>query len=118
VTTAETKRLFKRFLKIDADKSGGIDIQELMAMESVAENPLAERIMQVFDKNRNGVIEMDEFLEGISIFSRQGAIDKKLEFIFSLYDINGDGFLSNGDVFNALKMMVGENLDDVALQVS
>lgn len=33
-----------------------------------------------------------------------------------MYDVNGDGFISNGDLFHILKAMVGSNLTDVQLQ--
>jgi Ca2+-binding EF-hand superfamily protein len=36
--------------------------------------------------------------------------------IFKMYDIDGDGFISNGELFKVLKMMVGSNLTDVQLQ--
>ena len=29
-----------------------------------------------------------------------------------MYDINNDGYISNGDLFDVMKLMVGENLDD------
>jgi len=35
---------------------------------------------------------------------------------FKVYDIDGDGFISNGELFQVLKMMVGDNLNDVQLQ--
>ena len=35
---------------------------------------------------------------------------------FKVYDIDGDGFISNGELFTVLKMMVGNNLSDVQLQ--
>lgn len=33
-----------------------------------------------------------------------------------MYDIDGDGFISNGELFQVLKMMVGSNLNDIQLQ--
>lgn len=30
--------------------------------------------------------------------------------------MNGDGFISNGDLFNALRMLVGDNLTEVQVQ--
>lgn len=35
---------------------------------------------------------------------------------FKVYDIDGDGYISNQDLFAVLKMMVGSNLTDVQLQ--
>ncbi len=33
-----------------------------------------------------------------------------------MYDIDRDGFISNGELFSVLKMMVGNNLKDTQLQ--
>ena len=35
---------------------------------------------------------------------------------FQIYDIDQDGFISNGELFQVLKMMVGNNLKEVQLQ--
>jgi serine/threonine-protein phosphatase 2B regulatory subunit len=39
-----------------------------------------------------------------------------LLFLFRIYDIDNDGFISNGELFQVLKMMVGNNLKDAQLQ--
>lgn len=35
---------------------------------------------------------------------------------FRVYDVDRDGFISNGELFQVLKMMVGSNLKDTQLQ--
>ena len=35
---------------------------------------------------------------------------------FKIYDMDKDGFISNGELFQVLKMMVGSNLKDSQLQ--
>ena len=35
---------------------------------------------------------------------------------FRVYDMDNDGFISNGELFMTLKMMVGNNLKDIELQ--
>lgn len=42
--------------------------------------------------------------------------EKKLIFAFKIYDIDEDGYITNGELFNVLKMMVGNNLTDMQLQ--
>ena len=37
-------------------------------------------------------------------------------FAFKIYDVDKDGFISNGELFTVLKMMVGNNLKDSQLQ--
>jgi len=81
----------------------------------LATNPLLERILSIFDQNKNDEIEFEEFIAGLSIFTK-GSKESKLKFAFQVYDIDNDGFISNGELFQVLKMMVGTNLNDVQLQ--
>lgn len=39
-----------------------------------------------------------------------------MKFAFKIYDIDEDGFITNGELFTVLKMMVGNNLTDLQLQ--
>ena len=41
---------------------------------------------------------------------------KGQNFCFRIYDMDNDGFVSNGELFQVLKMMVGNNLKDTQLQ--
>ena len=52
----------------------------------------------------------------MSAFSSKGNKEQKLRFAFKVYDIDRDGFISNGELFIVLKMMVGSNLKDQQLQ--
>ena len=38
------------------------------------------------------------------------------EFVFRIYDMDRDGYISNGELFQVLKMMTGKNLTDPQLQ--
>ena len=42
--------------------------------------------------------------------------EHKLKFAFKIYDIDEDGYITNGELFTVLKMMVGNNLTDLQLQ--
>lgn len=121
-TKDELDRLRKRFQKIDADSSGKIEKNEFMSIPGVADNPLGMRIMDVLDSDRNGKISFDEFINGLSIFltANQGGNNKnkneKLKFAFKIFDIDNDGYISNGELFIVLKMMIGDNVSDQDLQ--
>ncbi|GAV47564.1 hypothetical protein ZYGR_0H04100 [Zygosaccharomyces rouxii] len=112
----EIERLRKRFMKLDRDSSGSIDKNEFMMIPGVSANPLASRIMEVFDADNSGGVDFQEFISGLSIFSGRGGKDEKLKFVFKIYDIDKDGYISNGELFIVLKVMVGNNLDDEQLQ--
>ena len=74
------------------------------------------RVIAVLDRNKDGNISFLEFVQGLNSLSAGASQQDKLRFAFQIYDINNDGFISNGELFEVLKMMVGGNLNDVQLQ--
>lgn len=121
-TKEELDRLRKRFQKIDVDSSGKIDKNEFFSIPGVANNPLGMRIMDVLDSDKNGMISFEEFINGLSIFltaNKSGSTtvkNEKLKFAFKIFDIDNDGYISNGELFVVLKMMIGDNISDNDLQ--
>lgn len=74
------------------------------------------RLIAIFDQDGGGDVDFQEFVYGLSAFSSKGNKEQKLRFAFQVYDIDRDGFISNGELFIVLKMMVGSNLKDQQLQ--
>ncbi|KAM6169475.1 calcineurin subunit B type 2 [Rhynchocyon petersi] len=112
----EIRRLGKSFRKMDLDKSGTLSVDEFLLMPELRNNPLLGRIIDLFDTDGNGEVDFREFITGASQFSVRGAEEQKLRFAFSIYDMDKDGYISNGELFQVLKMMVGDNLKDSQLQ--
>ncbi|PSS02449.1 calcineurin subunit B [Coniella lustricola] len=112
----EVDRLRKRFMKLDKDNSGTIEREEFLSLPQISSNPLATRMIAIFDEDGGGNVDFQEFVSGLSAFSSKGNKEQKLEFAFKVYDIDRDGYISNGELFIVLKMMVGSNLKDQQLQ--
>lgn len=103
-------------MKLDKDSSGTVSKDEFLSIPGVVSNPLATRLIETFDKDGSGDVDFQEFITGLSIFSTKGLEDDKLKFAFEIYDIDKDGFISNGELYIVLKMMVGQNLTNDQLQ--
>lgn len=73
-------------------------------------------MIAIFDEDGGGDVDFQEFVSGLSAFSSKGNKLEKLHFAFKVYDIDRDGYISNGELFIVLKMMVGSNLKDMQLQ--
>ncbi|KAG8747388.1 Calcineurin subunit B [Ceratobasidium sp. 414] len=112
----ELERLKRRFMKLDADGSGSIDREEFLQISQIASNPLASRMIAIFDEDGGGTVDFQEFVGGLSAFSSRGGREEKLRFAFKVYDMDRDGYISNGELYLVLKMMVGNNLKDSQLQ--
>ncbi|KAG9394698.1 EF-hand domain pair [Carpediemonas membranifera] len=115
-TQKEIKRLYKRFKKLDKDSSGTITADEFLMIPELAMNPLGQRIISIFDENKDDNVNFREYIKALSVFSARSDKTDKLKFAFKIYDLDNDGFISNGELFQVLKMMVGNNLSDTQLQ--
>ena len=117
IFTADELCKFKRkFNALDKDKSGTIEPAEFFSVPSLVKNPLVKRVISVFDENNDGKISFEEFIKGLATLSTGSTDLEKIKFAFKVYDFDNDGFISNGDLYLTLKMMVGDNLNDVQLQ--
>lgn len=121
-TQKEIQKLYARFKQIDSDGSGDLDPREIFNVPELQQNPLVQRVISIFDINKDGKISFSEFLTGTipqhaglaSLYGNDE--EKKLRFAFKIYDIDEDGYITNGELFTVLKMMVGNNLTDMQLQ--
>ena len=111
----EIRRLGKRFRKLDLDNSGTLSVEEFMSLPELQRNPLVKRVIEILDEDGNGEVDFKEFIQGVSQFSVKGDKMSKLKFAFKIYDIDNDGYISNGELFQFLKM-ISSNLKDTQLQ--
>ena len=114
-TPQEINKLHKRFSKLDHDKNGYLELDEIYDIPALSQNPMVHRVLKIFDTDKDGKISFVEFIHGLATLSAGTNEDDKLRFAFKIYDNDEDGFISSDDLFVVLKSMVGTNLSDVQL---
>ncbi|XP_058792547.1 Kv channel-interacting protein 1-like [Phymastichus coffea] len=73
----------------------------------------AHYVFNTLDQDHSGILSFEDFVVGLSILSR-GSMDEKLRWTFSLYDINGDGYITRDemtDIVTAVYELMGKFAD-------
>ena len=53
----ELRRLARRFKKLDIDGSGSLSVDEFMSLPELQQNPLVQRVIDIFDEDGNGEVD-------------------------------------------------------------
>ena len=69
---------------------------------------IAERVLSVFDRNRDGLVNRVEFVRGVPrlLF---GSLRDKLRFAFRLHDLDSDGAVDRGELARMLELGLTED---------
>ncbi|KAG2650351.1 hypothetical protein PVAP13_1NG195900 [Panicum virgatum] len=104
----EVEALYQLYKKISHSiiKDGLIhkEFQLALFRNSNKKNLFADRIFDLFDLKRNGVIEFGEFVRSLNIFHPDTPMAEKIAFAFRLYDLRSTGFIERKDTFKQADM--------------
>lgn len=73
----------------------------------------AHYVFNTFDQEHTGAITFTDFVIGLSVLAR-GTLQEKLRWAFSLYDINGDGYITKDEmtrIINAIYDLMGKSVE-------
>ncbi|XP_044485824.1 calcineurin B-like protein 7 isoform X2 [Mangifera indica] len=96
------------------------EFQLALFRNSTNRNLFADRVFELFDVKRNGVIEFAEFVRSLSIFRPDSPKADKVAFAFRLYDIWQSGFIEREEVKEMILALLKESelvLSDEMIEV-
>ena len=115
----ELQVLYNRFQHLDAFRHGSITFDKLASIPELAVNPLSFRLQTAFQAMVNGstTLNFEQFARILDVFHPKCKRVDKLNLIFCIYDVDGDGFISFSDLFIIVKDLVGQNLEDFQIRM-
>mmetsp|Transcript_14457 Transcript_14457/g.43727 ORF Transcript_14457/g.43727 Transcript_14457/m.43727 type:complete len:178 (-) Transcript_14457:4154-4687(-) len=106
-TQDEIETLYSRFRILDRSSKGYISSEELLSIPELSINPLTRRLERLFDS-----VNFKEFVEILAPFSARASHEDKVRFIFTVYDMDGDGAVSREDLELILRQLAGTSFSD------
>lgn len=108
LTRSEIRRLYDLFRKIDMDRSGSIDIVEMLTFLDIENTSFNHRVFSVFDMNKSGRVDFREFVLSLWNYCTLGNATLDI-FTFDLYDKDRSGVLSGPEIEVIIRDLYGKH---------
>uniref|UniRef100_A0A061SMB3 Protein phosphatase 3, regulatory subunit n=1 Tax=Tetraselmis sp. GSL018 TaxID=582737 RepID=A0A061SMB3_9CHLO len=102
LSSKEIQRIERRFLKLSQDKVH-VPITAFQTLPELAGNPFAAKIVQLYDKDKDGFVTLEEFTQALRDFRTLQNPEDKLKLIFLLYDLDKDGYVGESELVETMK---------------
>ncbi len=109
----DVNHLFSKFLEIDKDFSGEIDLDEFYRYFKLSRTPFADRVFSIMDEDGSGEIDFREFVIAIWNYCTFD-LPALVLFAFGLFDLDGSGFLDGSEVQQIVREVYGDTYENNA----
>ncbi|EJW03779.1 hypothetical protein EDEG_01935 [Edhazardia aedis USNM 41457] len=100
-----------------------VTARDLLNIPAIAANPLSKLIIAKYTVIENSGqncgkkrIDFKNLITDLDFFVSGDDLDSKLSFLFKMYDTDGDGYISNYELFCMLENLCDNSIDGIKIQ--
>eukprot|EP01012_Entosiphon_sulcatum_P022750 TRINITY_DN2773_c0_g1_i1.p1 TRINITY_DN2773_c0_g1~~TRINITY_DN2773_c0_g1_i1.p1 ORF type:complete len:239 (-),score=43.49 TRINITY_DN2773_c0_g1_i1:4-690(-) len=93
IEVAYLRQKYEALCRTQTGTKHQLDLKTFQSHFPMAQHDMATTIFQLFDRSHNGEVDFREFACAMSVLMK-GSPEEKTEFCFSLYDNDGNGWIS------------------------
>lgn len=98
------KQTFEDLQSRNASGDNGVDKRTFLRVFNLP-GMLGERLFAVFDRKSRDYLDFEDFICGLAAVVR-GSLDEKIQFLFTMYDLKGNGFVSKQELTTMMNSAV------------
>ena len=99
----EVQKLYQEFKQIAGQNSDkNIQEEEFFPILGIQNYEFGKKVFDAFDTSKDGNMQFEEYVQGISHICERASIEEKAKFCFDVYDTDGSGTISQEEVFEML----------------
>ncbi|CBY15498.1 unnamed protein product [Oikopleura dioica] len=109
--------LFRRFVSLDQSNKRYLDTMDFHGISGLCQNVLGEQVIEMFLHTETGHCDFMHFCKVLATFrksrneeEKKQLIQKKIELIYEMFDVNSDGKITREDIVILLRHMMGEKV--------
>ena len=107
--TKDIRKIHKKFGALDKEKKGYVNINNLVEIPEIEQNPLRYHIAQYMsNKSENEAISFEAFID----MFKNNKTEEQYKLMFHLFDFDGDGKISSEDMLVNFKLLLGNSLNE------
>jgi serine/threonine-protein phosphatase 2B regulatory subunit len=109
----DIKKIHKKFGALDKDDKGYVNINDLVKIPEIEQNPLRYHIAQYMSNNteKEEAISFEAFIKIIDMF-KNNKTEEQYKLMFALFDFDKDGKISSEDMLINFKLLLGNSLNE------
>ncbi len=108
----EIRQIFLRFKQFDSTGTNRIGYSDFLSAIDRRDNESTRRLFRLCDRNRDGTVDLKEFIVGLSQFSSDAPVEDKIFFAFKLFDDDNNGYIDRSELVGIIRSTCPPSVGD------